>query len=183
MHELRKMIDTTWKWAKENKKIITSNIHGAETVSLPVDIFKKSTETEVQSLTMQAHGEVEDPGGTHASMSRFLSRCMRAHLHGHVHVRMHTYLHMQTEKPLSGRFRFYLGLYGGGGAQQQQQGWQQRAGCRCAAESWRLCFSFLCMGAFMHVCMHVCITHTWLVICLHAFLLYMHLHLEDEGTG
>ena len=59
---LREMITQTWKWAKENKKIIISPIHGGESVSLPVEIFAKRTRTQTQSLTLQAHGEVEDPG-------------------------------------------------------------------------------------------------------------------------
>ena len=57
---LRAMIDQAWKWAKENKKIIVSPIHGGEVVSLPVEALKKQTHAEGSAMRMAARREFQD---------------------------------------------------------------------------------------------------------------------------
>lgn len=53
------MIENTWKWAKQNGKIITHAISGGEFVEIDVEHLKKVTNEEGHRMTQTAAGHFQ----------------------------------------------------------------------------------------------------------------------------
>ena len=55
----RSMITTAWAWAKANKKLFTSEIHGEEYISVNVESFRRRVDERGMRMDMQSRTEFE----------------------------------------------------------------------------------------------------------------------------
>lgn len=58
----KEMIENTWRWAKENGKIIKHSISGGEFVEIDVEHMKRKTDETGQRMTQSAVGHFQACG-------------------------------------------------------------------------------------------------------------------------
>lgn len=54
------MIDTAWKWAERNNKLIRETVHGAEMISVNVERLRRSVDEQGARMTHSAQTQLED---------------------------------------------------------------------------------------------------------------------------
>lgn len=74
----KEMIENTWRWARENGKIIKHAVSGGEFVEIDVEHFKRKTDETGQRMTQSAVGHFQACGWLMSFMHAWCHSCMHA---------------------------------------------------------------------------------------------------------